>query len=109
MTTNEKVLYEARDGVALITLDRPEVKNAIDPGMDQRPAEVWVTFRDDADVGVAVLTGVRGREVRSTTRALRLPHRRGGLSRLIAICGLGPALDLALSAEPIDAEEALRD
>jgi enoyl-CoA hydratase len=52
-----KVLYEKHDEIALITLNRPEVHNAIDRETDQLLYEVWTRFRDDASVRVAILTG----------------------------------------------------
>ena len=49
--------YERRGHVALITLNRPEVRNAINPEMSIRLDEAWRQVRDDAQVRVAVLTG----------------------------------------------------
>jgi enoyl-CoA hydratase/carnithine racemase len=176
----QKVIYEIRDGVALITLNRPQVKNAIDPEMDDLLAESWRRFRDDPDAGVAIVTGAgdafcsgadrttwftqwlgadatavrrhaegvgfggltRGIDgldkpviaaingwvlggalemalacdvrIASEHAMFGLPLVRfgfhtgdGGLARLSAICGLGVALDLALTAEPIGAQSAL--
>jgi enoyl-CoA hydratase/carnithine racemase len=175
------VRYETSDGIALITLNRPEVKNAIDPAMDRLLADTWRRFRDDPKVAVAILTGAgdafcsgadrttwfapwlgadaaavhrhaegvgfggltRGIDgldkpviaaingwvlggalelalacdirIASEQAMFGLPLVRfgfhtgdGGLARLSAICGLGVALDLAISAEPIDAAGALR-
>jgi enoyl-CoA hydratase/carnithine racemase len=181
MTADQKVLYEKNDRVALITLNRPEIKNAIDPEMDQRLAELWQKFRDDDSLDVAILTGrgdafcsgadlntwfaqwvgadattirrnaegvgfgglTRGIDglykpviaaingwalgggleivlacdirIASERAMFGLPLVRygfhtgdGGMSRLAAICGLGVALDLQLTAEPIDAHQALQ-
>jgi enoyl-CoA hydratase/carnithine racemase len=55
---SDKVLYEARDSVAWITLNRPEVHNAID--LEMRDA-LWAYLdaaEADEDVGVLVFTGV---------------------------------------------------
>jgi enoyl-CoA hydratase/carnithine racemase len=52
-----KVLYEKRDQVACVTLNRPEVKNAIDIESHEQLCEIWADFRDDPDLRVAVLTG----------------------------------------------------
>jgi enoyl-CoA hydratase/carnithine racemase len=54
---SEKVLYEKRGPVARVTLNRPEVKNAVDVEMHERLCEIWTDFRDDPDLRVAVLTG----------------------------------------------------
>jgi 2-ketocyclohexanecarboxyl-CoA hydrolase len=53
----QDVLYEARDGVAWITINRPEVRNAF---RAETVDELITAFRaawQDPDVGVAVLTG----------------------------------------------------
>lgn len=52
-----KVLYEQRGEVAWITLNRPEVHNAIDTEVNERLREIWEDFRDDDNVRVAILTG----------------------------------------------------
>jgi enoyl-CoA hydratase len=55
-----KVLYEARDGIAWITLNRPEVHNAID--LEMRDA-LWALLdaaEADDDVGVVVFRGAGG-------------------------------------------------
>ena len=41
------VLYEKRDGVAYVTLDRPEAMNAIDEATDMELTEVWRDFAAD--------------------------------------------------------------
>src|SRR5262249_10024019 len=55
--TYEDILYEARDGIAWITINRPQVLNAF---RARTVDELIAAFRaawHDADVGVAVLTG----------------------------------------------------
>jgi enoyl-CoA hydratase/carnithine racemase len=173
------VLYEKRDGVAYVTLNRPEVKNAVDPETHRLLWETWEDFRDDDAVAVAILTGAgdafcagadlqhliapvlewEPRDVRANvahgfggiTRGLHridkpivaavngwalagglelalacdirvasdrarfgsFEARRGyhpgdgGLVRLVNVCGAGVALDMILTAQPIDAERAL--
>ena len=50
-----------REGqVLVVTIDRPEVRNAVDPATARRLAEVFVAFDADDDLGVAVLTGAGG-------------------------------------------------
>jgi enoyl-CoA hydratase/carnithine racemase len=53
----EKVLYDKRDAVAWITLNRPEARNAIDLETHELLGEIWADFRDDPALRVAVLTG----------------------------------------------------
>ncbi len=52
------VLYEVRDGVGTITLNRPAVLNAIDTDLTVRLAEVAEEAARDRDVWVAVVRGV---------------------------------------------------
>jgi len=51
------VLYEKRNGIATVTMNRPEVRNAINPEMLCRLADAWQDITDDPEVRVAVLTG----------------------------------------------------
>jgi enoyl-CoA hydratase len=55
--TAPAVLYEKRDGIATVTMNRPEVRNAINPEMLCRLADAWQDIADDPAVRVAVLTG----------------------------------------------------
>jgi enoyl-CoA hydratase/carnithine racemase len=176
-----QVLYEKRDRVAYVTLNRPEAKNAIDPETHELLWQTWEDFRDDDALDVAILTGAgdafsagadlktfippwiesaTARKVRDNvatglgglTRGLhRIPkpviaavngwalaggletalacdiriaseramfgsfearrgyhHGDGGIVRLVNVCGAGVALEMLLTAEPIDAERALR-
>lgn len=49
--------YQRQGHIAVLTLNRPEVRNAINPEMSIRLAEAWQRVRDDEQVRVAVLTG----------------------------------------------------
>jgi E-phenylitaconyl-CoA hydratase len=49
--------FEIDDGVALITLNRPERLNAMDADAYRQLSEAWTRVRDDADIRVAVVTG----------------------------------------------------
>jgi enoyl-CoA hydratase/carnithine racemase len=48
---------EVADGVATVTLDRPEVHNAFNPAMTEELSRVWRALRTDDDVRAVVLTG----------------------------------------------------
>jgi enoyl-CoA hydratase len=50
-------LYEKSDGVAVVTMNRPEFRNAINPEMLCRLADAWQDINDDPSVRVAILTG----------------------------------------------------
>jgi enoyl-CoA hydratase/carnithine racemase len=51
------VLYEKRDRIAYVTINRPEARNAVDPDVHRLMIEAWEDFRDDDSVDVAILTG----------------------------------------------------
>ncbi len=51
------VLYEKRNRVAYITINRPEVMNCVDPPTAQALVEAWEDFRDDDATYVAIITG----------------------------------------------------
>jgi enoyl-CoA hydratase/carnithine racemase len=175
------VLYEKRDRIAYVTINRPEAKNAIDPETHDELWRTWEDFRDDDSVDVAILTGsgdafcagadlkkfipprienMTPRNVRDNvatglgglTRGLHrilkptiaavngwalaggfetalacdiriaseravfgsfearrgFHHGDGGIVRLVNNCGAGFALEMLLTAEPIDAQRALQ-
>jgi enoyl-CoA hydratase/carnithine racemase len=176
-----KVLYEKRDRIAYVTINRPEAKNAIDPETHELLWRTWEDFAADDAVDVAILTGAGDafsagadlktfippwiqsatpRKVRDNvqtglgglTRGLHriykpviaavngwalaggletalacdiriaseramfgsfearrgYHHGDGGIVRLVNACGAGIALEMLLTAEPIDAQRALR-
>ncbi|MGV9866020.1 enoyl-CoA hydratase/isomerase family protein [Rhodococcus koreensis] len=51
------LLYEKRDGVAYLTLNRPEKRNALSPELMVRLADAWDDVESDPTVRVAVLAG----------------------------------------------------
>jgi enoyl-CoA hydratase len=51
------LLVERRDGIMILTMNRPEVKNSLSPQMLIKLAAAWHEFRDTADLRVAILTG----------------------------------------------------
>ena len=53
----EQILYEVQDDVALITLNRPERRNAWTPRMDLEKYDALVKANDDPAVGAIVITG----------------------------------------------------
>jgi enoyl-CoA hydratase/carnithine racemase len=181
-TLMPKLLYEKRDRIAYLTINRPDAKNAIDPELHELLWAAWEDFRDDDSVDVAILTGAGDeafcagadlkeyippivldtsaediREIvalgfNGITRGMhRIPkpiigaingwalaggfetalacdiriaseramfgsfearrgfhHGDGGIVRLVNTCGTGIALEMLLTAEPIDAQRALQ-
>jgi naphthoate synthase len=56
------IIYaKADEGIAKITINRPEVRNAFRPETVREMQDAFADARDDADIGVVVLTG-QGRE-----------------------------------------------
>jgi enoyl-CoA hydratase/carnithine racemase len=174
------VLYEKRDRIAYLTINRPEARNAVSPEVHRAMIAAWADFADDDSVDVAILTGAgeafcagadlkeyippimagaRGDDIREVvelglngfTRGMhRIPkpiigavngwalaggfetalacdiriasdramfgsfearrgfhHGDGGLVRLVNAGGVGVAMHMLLTAEPIDAVQAL--
>ena len=57
MVSYETLGYEERDGVAIVTLNRPEVHNAFNMAMQLELRAMWLSLRTNKDVRVVVLTG----------------------------------------------------
>ncbi len=57
MDTYETLLYEEDDGVAIVTLNRPEVHNAFDQRMQAELRALWQSLRRNDDVRAVILTG----------------------------------------------------
>jgi naphthoate synthase len=53
----EDIRYEVAEGIAKITIDRPEVRNAFRPKTVIEIADALDRAREDTDVGVIILTG----------------------------------------------------
>ncbi|HEX9560286.1 MAG TPA: enoyl-CoA hydratase-related protein, partial [Candidatus Dormibacteraeota bacterium] len=54
------VRYELDGPVAIVTIDRPEVRNAVDPDTAGRLVDCFARFAEDDALAVAVLTGAGG-------------------------------------------------
>ena len=57
----QDILYQKREGIAKITINRPEVRNAFRPLTVQEMSFALENARQDAQIGVIILTG-QGRE-----------------------------------------------
>jgi len=175
------VLYEKRDRIAYVTINRPEARNAVSPEVHRAMIAAWADFAEDDSVDVAILTGAGDafcagadlkeyippivaesnvadiREIAELglngfTRGMHriykpivgaingwalaggletalacdiriasdramfgsfevrrgFHHGDGGIVRLVNTCGTGIALEMLLTAEPIDAQRALQ-
>jgi naphthoate synthase len=53
----EDILYDTWDGIAKITINRPEVRNAFRPTTVSEMSRAFEAARDDPKIGVVILTG----------------------------------------------------
>lgn len=57
MNNYTDILYDKQDGIAKITINRPEVHNAFRPLTVQEMIDALADARQDSDIGVIILTG----------------------------------------------------
>ncbi len=57
MPDYERILYEKKDKVLYVTLNRPHILNAYDDQMSAELADAWYQFDIDPDLHVAILSG----------------------------------------------------
>lgn len=85
MSENNSVLVQRDGAVAIITLNRPQVRNAVDTATAEALAQAFEAFDRDHALSVAILTGAGGtfcagfdlREVAQGGRQLTEQERRG--------------------------------
>ena len=53
----EKVIYEKRDKIGYVTLNRPDALNALDDEINKELWSVWDDFAKDDSLNVAILSG----------------------------------------------------
>lgn len=53
----ETLILEKSDGIAYLTLNRPEVMNALNALMAEELTNAWLDLKDDDDIQVIILTG----------------------------------------------------
>jgi enoyl-CoA hydratase/carnithine racemase len=58
---NDILRFEVEGHLAVITLNRPEVMNALNPPLEHAMSEAFRTVRDDPSIWVVILTGAGGR------------------------------------------------
>ena len=54
---SDEIVYENRGQVAVVTINRPAARNAINSGVREGLAAAWQRFENDAGARVAILTG----------------------------------------------------
>jgi len=52
-----KLVYEVKNKIGYITINRPEAMNAMDPDVYSALSKAWIDVRDNPDVWVAIITG----------------------------------------------------
>ena len=57
LSAAEAVLFEVAEGVAWVTINRPEARNAVNQAVSEGLAAAWDRVESDDDIAVAVLTG----------------------------------------------------
>ncbi len=96
----ETILFEVNDGVAWLTLNRPDVHNAFNATMQREMRTVWRWLRRDDSVRVVVLTGAGERAFSS---GVDRDEVLGGNKTVNTVEGvdLGTGPDPAAGHEPI--------
>lgn len=75
----ESLKYEVRDGLAIVTLNRPEKRNALDVSMRTELAQVVMEMRSDTTLYAAIITGAGGAfcaggDIQGMAQGKRTPH-----------------------------------
>lgn len=58
---SEQLLWEKRDKIVVMTINRPEKLNTITPELWEMLAQAWERFQNDDDAWVAIITGAGDR------------------------------------------------
>src|SRR3954452_6035255 len=67
VTATEDLLYSVEDGIARMTFNRPQARNALTFAMYERMAEICTAINDDRSIKVLVMTGTGDKAFASGT------------------------------------------
>ncbi|ALP68583.1 enoyl-CoA hydratase-related protein [Paraburkholderia caribensis] len=100
----QDILYEAHDGVATITINRPAVRNAVRPRTYEELTKAMHAAADDTSVGVVVLTGAGDKAFCSggdiQDQQARVPEvGRKHMRRLFALSSVMRSMDKPIVAK----------
>jgi dihydroxynaphthoic acid synthetase len=100
----EDILYEAHEGIATITIDRPKVRNAVRPRTYEELTEAMKQAADDPEIGVVVLTGAGDKAFSSggdvSDQSTRKPYiGRAHMRRLFALSSIMRMMDKPIIAK----------
>jgi enoyl-CoA hydratase/carnithine racemase len=71
------ILFESREGIATITINRPDVLNALDPANYTEITEAFQQIDDDPDILVGIVTGA-GEKAFTAGADLKIMHTGAG-------------------------------
>ena len=84
----EFAIYEQHDHIARITINRPEVMNALHPDASRELSGIWDDFAANDDLWVAILTGAGSRGFSAGNDLKTTAARNAGSS--VGNTGRGP-------------------
>ena len=92
---SELIKTEKRGRTLIVTINRPEVHNALNPEMHQALSDCWDSFAADSELWVAVLTGAGSKafSAGNDLKATAADGFKGGLSKY-GFAGLTSRFDL---------------
>ena len=83
VSATEDLLYVVEDGIARLTFNRPQARNALTFAMYERMAEICAGVNDDRSIKVMILTGTGDKAFASGIEMgldlAKVPHRGGGV------------------------------